>query len=74
MPADPGIVWHRRRASPPTKLPSHPRHSKTSRIIDELLGIMIYVAGLVASKTVSACGAGTADLGYDHGQLEYGRW
>ncbi|KIJ43415.1 hypothetical protein M422DRAFT_253296 [Sphaerobolus stellatus SS14] len=49
---------------------------ETSRIIDELLGIMIYVfqAGLVASKTVSACGVGTVDLGYDHGRLEYGRW
>ncbi|KIJ35968.1 hypothetical protein M422DRAFT_261730 [Sphaerobolus stellatus SS14] len=42
---------------------------KTSRIIDELLGIMIYVAGLVASKMVLACGVGTVDLGYDHGRL-----
>ncbi|KIJ50669.1 hypothetical protein M422DRAFT_245305 [Sphaerobolus stellatus SS14] len=45
-----------------------------SQIIDELLGIMICVAGLVASKMVSACGAGTVDLGYNHGRLEYGRW
>ncbi|KIJ46031.1 hypothetical protein M422DRAFT_250460 [Sphaerobolus stellatus SS14] len=42
---------------------------KTFQIIAELLGIMIYVAGLVASKTVSACGVGTVDLGYNHGQL-----